>query len=160
MSVNARRILQEGFVAGILGYASVVLLFVVLDVLSGHGIFHTPRVLGSALLGPALDPPGPAPILAYNGLHLLVCLALGTFVALLAGRAEEHHRLGFGITFILLAGSAWVPVAFGVVTVAWLGALTWLEVVAGTVVGGVATIGYVALSHRPLVREFIEEAWV
>jgi hypothetical protein len=160
MSANGRRVLREGFVAGFLGYAAVVLLFAILNLLAGQGLFHTPRVLGSALLGPALDPPGPAPILAYNGLHLIVSLALGVGAAFLAGRAEEDHDLGSGLVFFVLALGGWVPIFFGALTVEWLQALTWTEVVAGSAVGAVATLGYVALSHRPLVRALFAEARV
>lgn len=161
MSEERARSIREGFVAGLLGYAAVVTLFAVLNLMAGESPFHTASLLGSALLGSALDQPGAfGPILAYNGVHLLVSVALGVAAAFLAGRAEMDHDLGSGLVFGVLALGGWVPIFFGAVTVEYLHALTWVDVVAGSAVGAVATLGYIALAHRTLVRSLFEEARV
>ncbi|MDT8341829.1 MAG: hypothetical protein RQ751_09980 [Longimicrobiales bacterium] len=159
MTEARRRMLREGLTAGLLGYATVVALFALLNLAAGEWVLRTPFVLGSALLGSALDQPGAfGPILAYNGLHLLVSLALGTAAAALAARAEVDHDLGSGLVFIVLVMGGWVPLTFGAVTVEYLHVLAWPEVVAGCALGGMATLGYLALAHRTLVRALFREA--
>lgn len=159
MTTSKSTILREGLVAGLLGYASVALLFIVLNVSQGLSPVHTPEVLGSTLLQGFMDPVGPwAAVLAFNGLHLGVTLALGVGAALLAYRAEMDHALAMGLVFFLLALGGFVPIFFGAVTVEFLHALRWPEVVAGSVVGAVGTLGYLAWAHRGLVVDLFREA--
>ena len=104
MSDERNRLIREGFIAGLLGYGAVVALFAVLNVAAGLSPFHTASVLGTALLGSALDQAGPlGPVLAYNGLHLVVSILLGVGASFLANQAEADHDLGSGVVFGLLA---------------------------------------------------------
>jgi len=142
MTEERRRLIREGFTAGILGYAAVVALFIVLNLMAGEPLFQTPFVLGSALLGSLLDQPGIyGPILAYNGLHLAVSMALGVVASVLAYRAEADHDLGSGLVFFVLAVGGWLPLVLGAITVEYLHALTWLQVVSGSALGAVVTMG-------------------
>lgn len=159
MTEERRRLIREGFTAGILGYAAVVALFIVLNLMAGEPLFQTPFVLGSALLGSLLDQPGIyGPILAYNGLHLAVSMALGVVASFLAFRAEKDHDLGSGLVFFVLAVGGWLPIFLGAITVEYLHALTWLQVVAGSALGAVVTLGYLAVAHKTLVRALFREA--
>lgn len=159
MTEDRRRLIREGVTAGLLGYGSVVLLFIVLNLMAGQPVFHTPFVLGSALLGSMLDQPGIyGPILAYNGLHMAVSLGLGVVASLLAQQAESDHDLGSGLVFFVLAMGGWVPIFLGAITVEYLQVLTWTQVVAGSAVGGAVTLGYLAWAHRPLVAALFDEA--
>lgn len=159
MTSQRSRLLKEGVVAGLLGYIAVVALFAFLNALQGLPLFYTPTVLGTALLGGALDPTGPyAPVLAYNGLHLVATLALGVAASFLAARAEADHDLGAGLVFFVLALGGWVPIFFGAIAVEYLEALSWLDVVVGSAVGAAATLGYVAWAHRGLVADLLAEA--
>lgn len=159
MTDATARVIREGVIAGILGYLAVVVLFAVVNVIQGDPLFYTPLVLGSALLGGALDQPGPyGPILAYNGLHLLVALALGLICAWLARRAEESRFLGLGLAFALLAIGGWVPLVFGMISVEILHALSWVQVVGGSLAGAAATLGYLAWSHGKLVGDLFRTA--
>jgi hypothetical protein len=159
MTEERRRLIREGLTAGLLGYGAVVALFIVLNLMAGEPLFQTPFNLGSALLGSLLDQPGVyGPILAYNGFHLIVSMALGMVASFLAQRAEADHDLGSGLVFSVLALGGWVPIFFGAVTVEYLHVLTWLQVVAGSAVGGAVTLGYLAASHRPLVQALFREA--
>lgn len=151
-------VLRQGVAAGLLGYLAVVVIFAVLDLGQGLGLFHTPRALGTALLGRSLDPVEPlAAILAYNGLHLVVSLVMGLAAAYLAERAESDHALGMGFVFAVLALGGWVPLVFGAVTVEVLGALSWIEVLLGTGAGALALLGTLAWLHRELMAELFRE---
>lgn len=159
MTEQRRRLIQEGLTAGLLGYGAVVALFIVLNLAAGDPLFQTPLALGTALLGGFLDEPGVyGPILAYNGLHLVVSLGLGTAMAALVQRAEADHDLGSGLVFFVLALGGWVPIFMGAVTVEYLHVLTWSQVVAGSAVGGIATLAYLARAHWELLRDLFREA--
>jgi len=82
MRENTARVATEGLVAGLLGYLTVSLTMGAIDLLSGRSVFRTAALLGKPLVGgvPGTDAITPDAILAYNGVHLLVFLALG-FVA-------------------------------------------------------------------------------
>ena len=159
MTEERRRLIQEGFVAGLLGYGAVVVLFGILNLAAGESPFHTASLLGSALLGSSLDQAGElGPVLAYNGLHLVVSVLLGTAAAFLAARAEVDHDLGSGVIFGLLALGGWIPIFFGAITVEYLHALSWVEVVSGSVVGAGAILAYIGRAHWSLVQALFEEA--
>ena len=165
MPRTGKQVILDGFVAGLLGYAAVVLLFAFLNVASLQGVFHTPELLGRALLGGVTDGgsgPGSAlaPVLAFNGLHLLISLALGLGVSALAERAEDDHALGFGLVFGIIAVGGFVPIFVGAITVELFGAITWRDVLAGSFAGALGTLGYVAWVHRDLVRALFSEAKV
>ena len=152
-------IVREGLIAGILGYAAVAIVFVILNVSQGLSPVHTADVLGRALLGGAMDPVGPwGAVLAFNALHLLVSLGLGVVAAALAYRAELDHGLAMGLVFFVLAMGGFVPIFFGAVTVELLHALRWPEVVVGSLAGAVGTLGYLAYAHRDLVLALFREA--
>ncbi|MEQ9570370.1 MAG: hypothetical protein RLN75_09290 [Longimicrobiales bacterium] len=149
---------REGLVAGILGYVAVAAVFVVLNVSQGLSPAHTPHVLGEALLGGSMDPVEPwAAVIAFNGVHLLATLLLGLAMAYLAHRAELDHALGMGLLFLIVAVGGWVPIFFGAVTVEFLHALQWSEVLLGSVAGAVGTLGYLGWSHRELVHALFRE---
>jgi hypothetical protein len=106
-----------------------------------------------------MDPVGPwAAVLSFNALHLLVSLALGVGAAGLAYRAELDHGLAMGLVFFVLAMGGFVPIFFGAVTVEFLHALQWPEVVVGSLAGAVGTLGYLAWAHRDLVLALFREA--
>ena len=99
----------QGMVTGLVGYATVAIYFVVANLLAGRSPFHTAALLGSALfygLRNASDLViAPGPILAYNGVHLLVFLALGMLAAWLAYLAEKAPHLWYvgAVVFIFIS---------------------------------------------------------
>lgn len=100
------RALLDGLAAGLLGYLVVVLAVGVMDFAGGRSIFHTPSLLGQAVLG-GFGPPTPGvvaagPVLAFNGLHLLVFLILGLVVSFVVFEVELHPVLWYAGFFALL----------------------------------------------------------
>jgi hypothetical protein len=106
MKPDRAQVLTQGLVAGLVGYAAVVLFFIVANLVAGRSPFHTAAALGSALFHGLSDPARlviePGPVLAMNGLHLVLSLAVGTVVAWLLSETERHHS--FGISF---SSSSW-----------------------------------------------------
>lgn len=161
MVTQRAQVIREGLVAGLLGYIAVAAVFVILNVAQGLSPVHTPHVLGEALLGGWMDPlEAWTAVIAFNGVHLLATLLLGIGAAFLAARAELDHGLAMGLVFFVLAIGGFVPIFFGAITVEFLHALQWSEVLIGSVAGAVGTLGYLAWAHRALVLDLFEEAEV
>ena len=159
MTADKARLLREGLIAGVLGYVAVAGVFLVLNVVQGVSAVHTPNVLGEALLGGWMDPVEPmTAVLAFNGVHLVASLLLGLGAAFLAARAEVDHALAMGLVFAVLALGGFVPIFFGAVTVEFLHALQWPEVLMGSLAGAVGSLGYLTWAHWGLVVDLFEEA--
>jgi hypothetical protein len=94
----------RGMIAGLIGYATVVVFFLVADPIAGRPVFYTPALLGGALFFGLSDPAGlelgPGPVLAYNGAHFLVFVFLG-FVAAWFARLAERLPMGWVLTLNL-----------------------------------------------------------
>ena len=150
VALDARGTWSRGLVAGAIGYGVVVAAFAGLNVLSGQDVFLTPALLGQSLLGESTRPGvvEPAAVLVYNGLHLLVFLALGLAGTWLLFESELHpviwypalvlylvaffHLVGFVLVLSAPAGE-WIP--------AW-------AVVGASAAAGLSMVGYL-LAARP-----------
>ena len=99
-------VLLHGMAAGLIGYATIVVFFLIADPVSGRPVFHTPALLGGALFFGLREPAGleigPGPVLAYNGIHVLVFLLLG-FVAAWFARLSERLPGGWVLAVNLMA---------------------------------------------------------
>lgn len=93
MKTRNEQLLTQGLVTGLIGYATVVLFFLVLNLLAGRSPFYTAALLGETLFYGVRDPAAvvvwAGPVIAYNGLHLLLFLALGLLTAWLARLSER-----------------------------------------------------------------------
>jgi len=152
----------EGLVTGLIGYGTVVVLFAVVNVLSGKGLFHTAALLGSALFFHAADTPvpvlGPAPIIAYNGVHILASLVIGLAAAWLIFETEKHRPLWYIVFFIFLAGFIYSTVIMGVLAAEITEILPWPLIVASNFAAGVTAGGYLWWRHARLFRELSRES--
>lgn len=94
---------RHGLVAGALGYAVIVVFYLALNLLQSRNPFFTPNVLGRSLLGTPVQGEGVdvAALLVYNGLHLVVFLALGLAAAWLLLESGRHPKVWY-LAFVLL----------------------------------------------------------
>jgi hypothetical protein len=162
MTTTKSHVFQEGLIAGVLGYAAVAIVFVVLNVSQGLSPVFTPGVMGRALLGGGgLDPVSPwAGVLAFNALHLGLSMLIGLVAAFLAQRAEDDHDLAMGLVFFVMVLGGFIPILSGTLMVELLHALKWSEAVIGSLAGAVAALGYLGWAHRKLVVALFREAEV
>ena len=79
----------------------------ILNLAGGEGVFHTAALMGSALFfgaGPAGEiVPGPGPVIAYNGVHMVVSLLIGLGAGWLVFQAEKNRPLWYIVFFIFLS---------------------------------------------------------
>jgi hypothetical protein len=156
--------LWQGLIVGLIGYAAVALFFAIYNLAAGRSPFYTAALFGGALFYGLRDPAQvnvwPGAVLAYNGVHLLIFLALGTiasWLAYLAERGPQFWYIGaivfafvvfhmFGAALFLTAGiRAVIP--------------TWSVFVA-TMLSGSAMLACLLWMHphfRDELRHFREE---
>lgn len=152
--MSTDRIWKEGLAAGLLGYAAVVALFLVWNLAVGRPAFYTPAALGGAIFfglregaEVAIEP---GPVIAYNGLHMLLSMLLGVISAFVVVEAERHRDLWYAAFFVFLSLGLYLVLLVGVFAVEVAHVLSWPAVVAGTLAGGGATLGYLWTAHRGL----------
>jgi hypothetical protein len=155
MKPETSRVVVEGLVTGLIGYLTVVLLFVGLNVLSGRPPFHTAGLLGSALFFGLRDPADlvlePGPVIAYNGVHMLVSLLIGLGAAWLVFQAEKYRPLWYAVFFIFLAGFVYSVVIMGVLAVEIFQFLSWTTIILANLAAGVTAGGYLWRRHTRLL---------
>ncbi|NNM06740.1 MAG: hypothetical protein HKO65_16720 [Gemmatimonadetes bacterium] len=151
----------EGLLAGLIGYVTVVALFGVINLAGGEPAFHTAALLGSAMFFGARSAAeivaGPGPVIAYNGVHILVSLVIGLGAAWLIFQTEKNHPLWFIVFFIFLAGFIYTVALVGVLVAEVVGLLSWPVIVAANLAAGVTAGGYLWWRHSRLLVELTEE---
>ncbi len=153
--MRVQQLLRDGLIAGCIGYAVVVLMVSTVDLMQGRSPFYTAAALGSWLFYGVQDPAqltvAPEPVLAYNGVHLFVFLALGLRMGWLAQLAERGPQLWFiaAAVFVVV-----MPHAFGFPI--WFSGLIsqvlsfWLIVIAASL-ASLAMGAYFWFTH-PMIR--------
>ena len=106
MGADRSRVLWQGLITGLVGYAVVAIYFAVGNLIEGRSPFYTAALMGGALFYGVRDLAGisiaPGPIFAYNGFHMIVFLMLGYVAAWLAQLAERGPHLWYvGVTFYI-----------------------------------------------------------
>jgi hypothetical protein len=150
--------LQHGLVAGLLGFVATALALGVLNLVGGRPFLFTPALLGGAyfygLVDPAMVAYQPGPVLAFNGLHLVVMLIVGLISAYLAALSEK------GPHFWYIAAIIWIFALFHMF--GFVLSLTdplrqavspWTLLIAGAV-GAVAMAWYLLAVHPRLRAVF------
>src|SRR5436190_24139409 len=151
---------RQGIEAGVLGAATIAIWFFLVDLISGHPLFYTPNVLGTALFrhGAGLDQPQTLAIslemvLVYTWVHGLVFCVIGGIAAKLLGLAERNIDVGFGILLLF------VIFEFGFVGAAFifaepvLHALTWPAILIGNLMAAAVMAAYFSRRRPGLTIE-------
>ena len=149
--------IPEGLVAGLIGYVTVVVLFGFINMASGEALFHTASLLGSALFFGTREAAevvaGPAPIIAYNGVHILASLIVGLGAAWLIFQTERNRPLWFIVFFIFLAGFIFSLAVMGIFSAEVVPLLPWSLILVANVGAGLTAGGYLWWRHSRLFVE-------
>lgn len=143
-------------VVGLIAYASVAVFYSAFDLLAARGTLYTVDLLGKAVFRGLRDPglleypirPDLTGIFWYNGLHLLISLAIGLVVTRLIEHAERHPAQAHLVLFTIVAGFVLTIIGVGLLTRAMRPVLPWWSIV---VANGLATLlaGLYLLRKRP-----------
>lgn len=156
MKPDRGRMLFEGLIAGLIGYAVIVLFYGVWNLLSGRAFYHTAEMLGRGLV--AAPAPGAAgvaagAVLAFNGLHLVVFLLLGVVAAILVFQTERQPAF-FVLVLFLAIGGFFLSLAGFLALAAGTGLqLPWGTVAIANVLAGVGMGAWLARAHPRLWSE-------
>jgi len=142
--------------AGLLGYATVVVLFAVINILAGRSAFYTPAMFGSVLFYGLEDPATleitPGPVLAYNMVHVLAFLVIGMFTSWLVALSERYPVARYALFFALIFVGAHIYAALLVFADPLLAGAAWIHI--GIVsVAAALVMGWYLLRQHPLLRE-------
>lgn len=123
--------LTQGLVAGLIGYGVFVLFFAIANAIVGESPFHTASVLGTALFSfePSAASAVAAPVIAYNGLHLVASLFMGTVASFLVLEVDLNPSLWYFVMFLFIAGLLYAVGLGGIIANEIADAVSWIEVV-------------------------------
>jgi hypothetical protein len=150
------RLYQEGIVAGLLGAATIALLFLILDTIRGQPL-ATPSLLGTALFrrGELLATSGSPPVswdmaFAYTWVHGLVFVVIGALASRLLALAEERPNLGFGIVLLFVIFEFGFSATALLFAAPVIRALTWPAILVGNLLAAAVMAAYLWRRHPAL----------
>lgn len=160
MTERTRVVFTGGLVSGLIGYGTVVVVVSLLNVLGGRSPFHTAAMFGSALFYGLEDPAAlvvePGPVLAYNMVHVLAFVLIGTLASWLVWMAEKYPAMQYFVLVVLIFVAFHIFGALLLFAEPLLGAGAWLTVgVAG--VAAAMLMGWYLLKTHPLLRKELQE---
>lgn len=153
---QTNRTIREGLVMGIIGYASVAALYAAFDLFAARGVLYTVDLLGKSVFRGLRDPSvlglpiqlDMTAIFWYNGLHLLISLAIGLIVTGLVELAERRPPQARLVLFTIVAGFVVTIAAVGLLTSPIRPLLPWWSVVVANALA-VLLAGTYLLRKRP-----------
>lgn len=148
-------VVREGIIAGVLGAAAVAFWFFILDLFRDEA-FHTPMLLGSAVLKTTDRVEA---VIGYTVLHGLAFMVFGIIASFMVAAAERQPMFVFALVILFTAFEVFF---FGatVVAASWLlDELSGWAIFVGNVVAAVAMLGFFFRRHRSLAHR-LNEAWL
>lgn len=160
------RTLREGLIVGLIAYATVALFYTAFDFLAARDSLFTVNMLGRAAFRGLRDPAVlmfpdqldlPA-IFLYNGMHLILSLAIGLVVTTIVDQADRRPAMAPFLLLVIVAGGVITVLTVGFLTQAARPVLPWSSIiVANLLATGLA--GLYLLRRRPgLWRRFTSMA--
>ena len=141
-----RRIVQDGFIVGLIGYAAVALFYSAFDLLAARGALHTVNMLGQAMFRGVRDPS--VLLFPIN----LDPLAIGFFVASLVATAEQKPSTRRVMRALIVGGYAVTVVVVGVLTSPIRDLLPWWSIMLANAVAAILAGSYLVTRHPGLWR--------
>ena len=155
-----RRVVRDGLIVGLIGYAAVALFYSIFDLFAARGALHTVNMLGRALFRGLRDPSvllfpvqnDWTAILSYNAMHLIVALAIGFFVAWLVASAEEKPAQRPTVRVLIVAGYLVTVIVVGVLTSPIRELLPWWSIMVANAAAAAMAGAYLVARHPGLWR--------
>jgi hypothetical protein len=160
MRAQSRATLIGGLWAGLIGYAAVVVVIALLNLLAGRSPFYTAALFGSALFYHLSDPAAlvvaPGPVLAYNMVHMVAFLGIGLLCSWLVGLAERFPTVTYLVLVVLLFVGFHIYFAMALLARPLLGDLVWWHIGAGSF-AAVVGMGWYLFAAHPLLRRELRD---
>lgn len=133
--------IQRGAIAGFLAGLTLIVLFFIIDVMSGTP-FATPTFLAGAFLGETMPEPSMLRMAVYTIAHLVVFVALGIGAALFFTTFDVPRNLSIGAAYGLFACSLVFYPALVITGTDILSAPAWPAVFFGNLIAGLVMVAY------------------
>ena len=151
MKPDRSRVLSEGLITGLIGALMVILFYGLFNLFEGHSFFATAERLGIGLVTAQAGAAGA--VLAFNGLHVLVFLAIGLVAAWLVMETEKHPSFFILALFIGVAGVFAVVAVFLSFAASTGVSLPIGTVIAANLMAGLGMGAYLMRAHPRLWSE-------
>ncbi len=160
---SASRTMREGLVVGLIAYAAVAVFYSAFDLLAARGTLYTVNLLGETVFRGLRDPgvleypfqPDMTAIFWYNGLHLLIALAIGLIVTRLVEQAERPPSQAHLVLFTIVAGFIVTIFGVGMLTGPMRPVLPWWSIVVANALASLLAGRYLVRKHPGLLRRLI-----
>jgi hypothetical protein len=147
-------------VVGLIGYGAVAVFYAAFDLLAARGTLYTVDLLGKAVFQGLRDPavlqlpirPDPAAIFWYNGLHLLIALAIGLIVTGLVAHAERRPAQRRLVLLVIVGGFVVTIFAVGLLSRPIRAVLPWWSIVVANALAVLLAGAYLLYRHPGLLR--------
>lgn len=160
MRTETRLVFGHGLAAGLIGYATVVVFFGVVNLLAGRSVFYTAALLGSALFQGLRDPSlleiTPGTVLTYNMVHALVFVGLGMLASWLVAKTEQFPVLWLLILLGLIFVAVHVYTALVFSAEPLMGGVAWWQVGLSSLAAAFL-MGWYLLTQHPALRQELKE---
>ena len=152
------RIIREGIVVGLIGFAAVAAFYAVFDFLAARGFLFTVNLLGEAVFFGQRDPSileapiavNMTAVVFYTALHLVTALVIGIFVSWLAAHLEGPPS-EVRLAILLIAAGFFVTIfGIGMVSSPIKALLPWWSVVLANSLAVVVAGAYLIKRHPGL----------
>jgi hypothetical protein len=149
--------LRGGLFAGLIGYFTIVVFFVALNLIAGRSPFYTAALFGSALFFGLRDAAQleitPAAVLTFNMVHALVMLAVGLVASWLVSKGEKYPLSQYVVLVALIFVGFHLLAAVMLFAMPLLGALGWVQIVVASAAAAIAMGVYLLRVHPLLLAE-------
>ena len=160
---GSNRIVREGIILGLIGFAAVALFYAVFDFLAARGLLFTVNLLGEAVFfglrdSSVLQTPiavNFTAVLLYTALHLAAALIIGIFVSWLAAHLEGPPSEVRLATLLIAAGFFVTVFGIGMVSSPIKTLLPWWSVVAANALAVAVAGAYLLTRHPGLGRRIV-----
>ncbi|MDH4045390.1 MAG: hypothetical protein OEY20_02530 [Gemmatimonadota bacterium] len=153
-------VLEGGLFAGLIGYFTIVLFFVVVNIVGGHSPFETAALLGSALFFGLQDPSRleitPAAVLTFNMVHALVMLVIGFITSWLVTKSEQYPVSQYVVLVALVFVGFHLFGAVYFFASPLMGSGAWLPIAVASIAAAIAMGGYLLWLH-PALRQQLRQ---
>jgi hypothetical protein len=150
-------------VAGVVGFVTIVLIFLAADWIANRPLLSTPALLGNALFFGVTRPSeiavSRAPVLAYSAAHLAVFLIIGGIAAALASLASRRRHawyLALNLVLLVVAHASGIALAL---SESMQGAVSTTLMAVATLISALAMAGYLLRVNPQLVREALDRQY-
>jgi hypothetical protein len=156
MRARLASVLPHGIVAGMIGYTVIVVAYAGVNVAQGRSAFHTAARLGEFLVNAPAGSPvvaNSAPIIAFNGIHLVAALLAGYILNWLMSEWESNPGAGYFFFFVLTGGLIMGSFLSAVILVELVAVVGWTQVLVVNMIAAAAMVAYVLTAHPELRRQ-------